>query len=108
MLRIPILHRKNKDGSAPQTLEFLVQPLSPKPFIGEPAGRVNGGANQYFVVIHLGAHLIEQRIVSGIESVARIYVENYSDSLLLQNIEASAYEKLQNYIKSCQVQSEEP
>ena len=101
-MRVPI-HRVSTQKSE-SGLEFFVQELSPKPMILEALGRINGGKNQFYISIHQGRSLLQEMIVTGPESVARIYVEQFSSAKLLASIDPSAYKKIWGYIQSCQAE----
>ncbi|MDP3728247.1 MAG: hypothetical protein Q8R18_02215 [bacterium] len=100
MQRVPILQRGSEGNPIQEKLEFLVQHLPRKPIIGEPRGRLNGAVNQYLIIVHAGARLVEQIIVNGPESIGRIYLERYPTAQFLPNLDPEPYKRLSAYMEA--------
>lgn len=107
MRRVPILQRGSDEPVIEERVEFLVQHLPKKPIIGEPKGRINGAANQYLIIVHRGNHPVEQIILTGPESAARVYMEKYPTALLLLNIDSEPYQRFTAYTQSCSIKIKE-
>ncbi len=79
-------------------LEFLVQELPSRIFIGEPPGRMNDGRNQFFYTVHQGNSFVEEGIVTGVESAGNIYLTKYPTALMLPNLVRGNMQKLMIYL----------